>query len=866
MNKSNQYHAGENPSIDKADPVLGRKKSFYPGTRPLIVYLAELICSLSDDASDVPRNLWESIRRACADKKCNFLSIVSGERSDGYLSVVYDLFDPSLADGYIFWTQRTDDIVEESLNRFSVFPSVSISIPHAGLPASYVTNQRGMRDLMAHLISYHGYRKIAFIRGPEYHPAAEQRFSIYRESLESAGIAYNADIVTPPKKWHTRTGKEGIRYFLDEKSLKIGSDIDAIVCPSDRIAIGACKELQNRGFSIPQDVALTGFNNLQDAQGLYPSLTTVATDFTMIGEGAVAGILSQIKSDDSREIPTTESLLVVGESCGCANPHVSVVTRLTGEFESKSKEEIIENLVSTLRAVNPQMFAGGMSAKKILDAFTSALAEDNPQIFISAFVTFFRVDVFSIMELIRWQDVLSAIRANLSGLISSNSELSKAEYVLDVARVAMTDYFSRAHTRSSMNDFRCAVKLHQISGEMGIAREIHQIASILSGALNEFGISFCAMVCYDEPVNIDKRRLPKRSRLMLYSLNGGKMILPSDGLPFESARIIPAKLPEIKDDFLLLPLIHDHAEYGYLLLSVGVPDGNFYDSVAECTAGAISNVIVQHKLDGNKRELEKSLRELRKTQKKLIESEKMAAMGELVAGVAHEINTPLGIGVTLISNISQRSDSLRDSFRDSTPDSISSELSKISESAEITMRNLQRAVDLVESFKNIAVDQVHEDLRKIEIGGYVGDVIRSIESFVLKEGHHVEVSCPQRIEIRTYPGSIAQIMTNLVKNSVVHGFESKKSGYIWINCTCAEGFIQIEHSDDGCGMAEEVCSKIFNPFFTTKRGKGGTGLGMHIVYNLVTQRLGGEIECKSSPGNGAKFIIRIPLPSGDCIS
>jgi signal transduction histidine kinase/DNA-binding LacI/PurR family transcriptional regulator len=818
-----------------------------------------MICSHADKASDVPRNLWESIRAASIERKCNLLSIVNGERPDGYVSVVFDLIDPADVDGCLFWTQRTDEAAESVMRRFSGRPAVSISVSHADRPTLYLSNRRGMQDLMDHLIGYHGYRKIAFIRGPLGHPGAAERFDVYRERLREAGIPENPDLVTAPGKWHTRTGKEGVRSLLADRNLSPGKDIEVIVCPSDRIAIGAYEELSAKGIRVPDDIALTGFNNLQDAQGLSPSLTTVAVDYSVIGRRALSGVFSQIDGDGKLDLQPSDSILVVGESCRCRNPHLEDVSVIDCGTAVPDRSAFHAEFSNRLLAANPVFFGESAAVDEILGGFSAAIDEGNPRRFIDPLISFLRVDMFSIMEQIRWQDALTYLRRNITLFAHDREQCAKAEYCLDSARVAVADYFSRLIMRGRSAESNQSAIFRKMSGEMGSARSLSEISAILAGSFPDLGFSFSAMICYDEPVRIDRRRLPKRSRLMFYGNKSGRMILPADGLPFEPKRIIPAVLPDMKEDFVLIPIVSERVDYGYFLLSVGKPAANIFASLSDAAARAIGNVIVQHSLEESKRELEKSLRELRRMQKKLIESEKMAAMGELVAGVAHELNTPVGIAVTLASFIRERCGEIVKNPGVGTGSSLSGDLLKIAESADMMMRNLEHASGLIESFKKVAVDQTNEHRQKIGIAGYIRDVVRSLDPYISKGGHQVSVICPEEIEIETYPGSVAQVISNLIRNSVTHGFEDHTGGSVSITCARENDSINIVYSDNGRGMTEEVRGKIFNPFFTTKRGKGGTGLGMNIVYNIVTGKLGGDIECRSSLGHGAEFIMRIPM-------
>lgn len=259
-------------------------------------------------------------------------------------------------------------------------------------------------------------------------------------------------------------------------------------------------------------------------------------------------------------------------------------------------------------------------------------------------------------------------------------------------------------------------------------------------------------------------------------------------------------------------------------------------------------------------ELQSTLEELKTTQERLVETEKMASLGTLVAGVAHEINTPVGIGVTAASHLEQESRRLGQSIAAGTLSK--TELHRFrdtaQESSELILRNLERASQLIKSFKQVAVDQSSEQRRQIFVRQYLDEILFALRPRLKRSNHVIEVDADEHLTADTYPGALYQIIVNLITNSLAHAFEEGQSGHILIRAERHEGEIGLLYVDDGIGMNEETVKRIFEPFFTTKRGRGGSGLGMHIVYNLVTRMLGGNIKVRSAPGQGMAVEIRFP--------
>ena len=257
-------------------------------------------------------------------------------------------------------------------------------------------------------------------------------------------------------------------------------------------------------------------------------------------------------------------------------------------------------------------------------------------------------------------------------------------------------------------------------------------------------------------------------------------------------------------------------------------------------------------------ELRHTVERLSIAQRQLFEADKLASLGGMVAGIAHEINTPLGIGVTAASHLhaeARRLSRLIESNKLSNEDLERFERTA-RESSDLILRNLQRADRLVKSFKQVAVDQSSEDRRVVDLGESLGEVLTTLGPSLKKTPHKVDLQCPSGLVVETAPGALYQIITNLVMNSLTHGFVDGNPGRIHIDVARQDNVILMAYSDDGVGMEEAIRVHIFEPFFTTRRGQGGSGLGMHIVYTLVTQSLNGSIECRSAPGAGTRFFIR----------
>lgn len=252
---------------------------------------------------------------------------------------------------------------------------------------------------------------------------------------------------------------------------------------------------------------------------------------------------------------------------------------------------------------------------------------------------------------------------------------------------------------------------------------------------------------------------------------------------------------------------------------------------------------------------------LRVTQNQLIESEKMSALGNLVAGVAHEVNTPLGISITAASVFAHEIKNIRELIDNDklTKSDLGRFLDTFDEADTILEKNLGRAVSLIKNFKQISVDQCSELIRDFELNEYIEEIISTFRS----EFKHrpVELTLklsPEKINMHSNPGSLSQVIVNMLQNTLFHGFDMDQEGELVIETVPKEDHVVIRVSDNGKGVSKELADKIFEPFITSKRNEGGTGLGLSITHTLVTKILGGKIRLDKEHTQGASFIIHIP--------
>jgi hemerythrin-like metal-binding protein len=273
------------------------------------------------------------------------------------------------------------------------------------------------------------------------------------------------------------------------------------------------------------------------------------------------------------------------------------------------------------------------------------------------------------------------------------------------------------------------------------------------------------------------------------------------------------------------------------------------------------NASLEQRVADRTAELVEANRRLREEQEKALEAEKMASLGRMVAGFAHEVNTPIGVAVGAVSQAQELVAELGAllSQEEVAEEDLRSRLQTLGETSDLASSSLRRAADMVQSFKRTAVDQTSDHNRDYELAEIIEDVQKSLRNSFKNTPIRIEVDCPPHLSLHGPAGALVQLLNNLLLNSRMHAFaDGTRAGLIRIRAGIADGAVRIEYSDDGAGMSEETLQHAFEPFYTTRRATGGSGLGLYIAYNLVQQGLHGTIRCESAPGQGTRFVIDYP--------
>ncbi|MFV3076572.1 MASE1 domain-containing protein [Niveispirillum fermenti] len=262
-----------------------------------------------------------------------------------------------------------------------------------------------------------------------------------------------------------------------------------------------------------------------------------------------------------------------------------------------------------------------------------------------------------------------------------------------------------------------------------------------------------------------------------------------------------------------------------------------------------------------RQQAEQALTRLRQTQDDLVQAEKMASLGRLVAGIAHEIATPVGTALSAATRLANDTRGIEQALAGATlrREQMNDYIDGTSLAARILQSNMERAARLIESFKHVAVDRTRQDRRRFDLAGYLEEIVISLRPQTRKTPHAIALTGASRLTVDTYPGAVAQLVTNLVVNAVTHAFPDGRAGRVELDLRGDEqGWVELRISDNGSGIAPDQMHRVFEPFFTTRRDRGGSGLGLYLAYSQVVQKLGGSMSVASTPGQGTCFTARFP--------
>jgi DNA-binding LacI/PurR family transcriptional regulator/anti-anti-sigma regulatory factor len=555
-------------------------------------------------------------------------------------NVLYDLVTPENVDGIVTWASAignymTADEIQAFHERYHPLPMVSVGRTLEGIPSLLMDSYKGMHEAIVHLIEFHGYRRLAFIRGPEGHFYAQERYRAYVEALQAYDIPFDPNLVTPSSDWGIDVGEAVTQLLLDERGLNPGTDFEAVVAANDELILGAWNVLQARGVHIPRDVAIVGFDDRLEGRTRTPPLTSVAAPFYEVGYQAVEMLLALLEGEPVSGERTVPSQLVVRQSCGC---QASVVAQVAIEQRSAVSQAQVgrEELEAVLTGQREEILAGmaqavgelggslsPQSAEQLLDGFVAELGGESDGAFLTALDEVLRREVIVVSDttennVAAMQNAVSVLRRRTLPYLSAEA-LPRAEDLWQQARLVIGETTRRVGMHLIQQAVQQTRTLREIGTSLITAFDRKGLVSALAKALPTLGITSAYLSLYEQQLDRKDRRpyaypdpAPEWSRLILAYTEDGQTELEADGLRFGSRRLVPEDLmPQGRRySYIVSPLYFLDRQIGFAMFETGPRDGDVYDVLRGEITSALEGVLLLQAREQTEKALEKAYAEV----------------------------------------------------------------------------------------------------------------------------------------------------------------------------------------------------------------------------------------------------------------
>ncbi len=797
--------------------------------RPTIGFL---LASLNTGAS---RALWPGVLDAAARHDVNLISFPGGRLSatPGFESMrnqVFELAGKDCLDGLITWASSLGGVLSPTETsafhrRYQGLTMVSLAQFMEGLPTIAVDSYQGMRALLSHLIEKHGFRRLAFIRGPEEHYYAQERYRAYLDTLRAYDLPLTPELITRPLRWES--GTEAIQILLDERGLTPGKDFQAVVAVSDMLALWALKALQARGYHVPGDVAVTGFNNSIEERLATPPLTTVDLPFYHQGARSVDLLLARLNGEAVPALMTLHSNLVVRQSCGCPSAAVALAGNLpVGAVsndlrQSPAREACLDEMLSVMEGQTDAHLRSQMH--ELLQALL--VAADKPQKrarFLQLLDDTLSLAIESRQEIPAWNDTLSVLRR---WVLPGRGPAGQAalESLFGQARVIVSEAEKRSQAYWQWQSERQAENLRETNRALLTSFNIRQLGDVLSEHLPGLGIPSAYLVLIDSPGD---------ARLMTAYTEQGRAELDPSGWRFAVKQLLPPEfLPQERRYSLVVePLYFQEKALGYAVFEIGPRDSDVYELLRANLSSAIQGALLFDEIQQARLTAEKADR----------------IKTRLLANVSHELRTPLNIILGHTQNL----------LGQSLEPTLKGQIHDVQAHAQHQLRVINDLLDL----SRAEIDELDLALELQDPRPLLEEAFQSIAGQSANPAVEWVLDVPDRLPlIRADAVRLRQILLNLLSNA--RKFTEK--GCVALGAEVAPPHMHIWVSDTGWGITPEQQERIFEPFVTMEhnhRISGGIGLGLSITRHLVALH-GGRMTLDSAAGKGSTFHLLLPLPA-----
>ena len=588
--------------MEKNQKAANPRQATSRNTRPTIGFI---LANMTKPWELLP---WQGAADAVQERDANLICFAGGmlrnpEGFNAQANVLYDLVNPEQMDGLVICSGILNQSVsqreiEDFMSHYRPLPIVSIGFTVDGIPDVLMDNYQGMREAIIHLIEVHGYRRIAFVRGPEDHSGMQERYRAYTETLAEYGLAFNPNLVIPMIKQDQ--GEALVTLLLDERKLRPQDDVEAVAAASDNLALTMLKALQQRGIRAPDDVAVIGFGNREGGKVITPPLTTVQPSFYEMGRQAVEMLLARLRGEQVPARRTLAMKLVVRQSCGCLEPIVAgaaagpvVATEQPFETAFAARREKLLSEIAHVVGDHDEALEASWS-ERLLNAFSAEMTGELTNVFLPAVEEVLHQVAAAGGDVGSWQGAISVLRRHALSCLGDDRTLLRAENLWGQTRVLIEKMAQQVQESRRLQAERQAYILSEIGRTLITTFDEEELMDVLARELPQLDIPSCYLALYENP-----EAPAEWSRLMLAYNEAGRIEVEPGSQRFPSCQLMPKELRfslERQFNLVVEPLYFREDQIGLALFEAGSREGEVYETLRAQLSGALkgAQLLQQH--------------------------------------------------------------------------------------------------------------------------------------------------------------------------------------------------------------------------------------------------------------------------------
>ena len=791
--------------------------------------------------------LWAGFADAASKLDVNLIGYVGGVLNssqygyDPQRNILYDLVSSERVDGLLIAGILGNFVTTEEftsfIDRYRPLPMVGIS-ETPGLPCVVVDNAKGMRDIVTHFVEVHGFSRIAFICGPEGNEEAALRYRAYVDVLAEHDLPLDPDLVTPGAFVYA-TGKDAIHLLLEERKV----ELDAVVAANDRMAFGALTALEERGIRVPDDVALGGFDDTQEAAACYPTLTTIRQPVYKLGQAGMEVLLKLLAGE---QVPEQKLL-----PTGCSGP--VAVHSAVGPLKRK-REPLKEAVVAQREVILSEMAqaVGGSAssssewAGRFLDIFLEEILSDStaskpddgqvsPKPFLLAMEDILRQAVTVSSQVDDWQEAMSVMRRHLLPYLTNVADLSRVEDLFNQGRVLIGEMAQFNWARHELEETLHTQALGYLSNELAAATEPEQILDAIGHRLPQLGFSTFGLSSYD-----GQKRPSKWSRLILAYHEGKRIEIVGGERRFLTSRLVPDELFPHEKQFTwaVESLSSGGSQFGYIVFEIGSLKTDLYGALVRQISGALQDSLLLQKYKQAEEALTRQAQELFRSNAEL----------EHFAHVAsHDLQEPLRMVRSYVQLLERRYKEQLDEDAD--------------EFIHFAVDGAERMQILISDLLQYSRVSTHgRPFAPTACSAALDHALANLKVAIEESG--AIVTYDELPEVMADESQLTRLLQNLIGNAIkFHKKDTRPEVHIGVEHADGEWTFSVR--DNGIGIDPEDFERIFMIFerLHTQAEYTGTGIGLAVCKKIV-ERHGGHMWVESEPGRGSTFYFAIPDRGG----